>query len=80
MLSDLIMRRRTLTMPQVVETGNEDDEIRKAIGSNNEGRFGRFGGKYVPEILMASLNELQSQFNSILRDLEFQVIIKYVRT
>ncbi|KAG6691541.1 hypothetical protein I3842_10G068300 [Carya illinoinensis] len=71
-LSDLIMRRRTLTMPQVVETGNEDDEIRKAIGSNNEGRFGRFGGKYVPEILMASLNELQSQFNSILRDLEFQ--------
>ncbi|KAF5472827.1 hypothetical protein F2P56_009506 [Juglans regia] len=77
-LSDLILRTRrrrirTLTMPQVVETVDDEDhyEIRK-VGRNNEGRFGRFGGKYVPEILMSSLSELQSQFHFILSDPEFQ--------
>lgn len=37
------------------------------------GRFGRFGGKYVPETLMAALTELEAAFNSLATDHEFQV-------
>ncbi|XP_020591337.1 tryptophan synthase beta chain 1 [Phalaenopsis equestris] len=36
------------------------------------GRFGRFGGKYVPETLMHALTELESAFRSLSRDREFQ--------
>ncbi|XP_042060890.1 tryptophan synthase beta chain 1-like [Salvia splendens] len=36
------------------------------------GRFGRFGGKYVPETLMAALTELEAAFNSLATDHEFQ--------
>ncbi|XP_050215160.1 tryptophan synthase beta chain 2, chloroplastic-like isoform X2 [Mercurialis annua] len=36
------------------------------------GKFGRFGGKYVPETLIACLNELEAVFNTVLHDREFQ--------
>ncbi|KAF2285814.1 hypothetical protein GH714_008234 [Hevea brasiliensis] len=36
------------------------------------GRFGKFGGKYVPEILMHALSELESAFNSLKDDPDFQ--------
>lgn len=36
------------------------------------GRFGRFGGKYVPETLMAALTELEAAFESLATDHEFQ--------
>lgn len=38
------------------------------------GRFGRFGGKYVPETLMHALTELESAFRSLSKDEEFQVV------
>uniref|UniRef100_A0A2N9ITW1 Tryptophan synthase n=1 Tax=Fagus sylvatica TaxID=28930 RepID=A0A2N9ITW1_FAGSY len=59
--SSLIMRR-TLTKPQV-----ETDERQ-----GNNGRFGRFGGKYVPETLMTSLSKLETEFNLVLHDAKFQ--------
>jgi tryptophan synthase beta chain len=59
--SNLIIR--TLTKPQV-ETVERDV---------SKGRFGRFGGKYVPESLMTCMGELEAEFNSALRDTEFQV-------
>lgn len=37
------------------------------------GRFGKFGGKYVPETLMFALTELESAFRSLAYDDEFQV-------
>lgn len=37
------------------------------------GRFGKFGGKYVPETLMSALTELESAFYKLANDLEFQV-------
>ena len=36
------------------------------------GRFGRFGGKYVPETLMCALSELEDAFRSLLTDPSFQ--------
>lgn len=37
------------------------------------GRFGRFGGKYVPETLMHALTELEAAFYSLAGDQDFQV-------
>lgn len=64
--SSLILRK-TLTKPAVLET------VGRGIGTE---KFGRFGGKYVPEILIACLNEIEAEFNLVLRDAEFQVSIK----
>ncbi|KAJ4785693.1 Tryptophan synthase beta chain [Rhynchospora pubera] len=36
------------------------------------GRFGRFGGKYVPETLMHALSELETAFEALSKDSEFQ--------
>ncbi|EOA40339.1 hypothetical protein CARUB_v10009064mg [Capsella rubella] len=36
------------------------------------GKFGRFGGKFVPETLMSRLIELEDEFHCILSDHEFQ--------
>ncbi|KAG8386150.1 hypothetical protein BUALT_Bualt03G0119200 [Buddleja alternifolia] len=36
------------------------------------GRFGKFGGKYVPETLMHALTELEAAFNSLATDHDFQ--------
>lgn len=38
------------------------------------GRFGKFGGKYVPETLMHALSELEDAFRSLSTDQEFQVL------
>lgn len=37
------------------------------------GKFGRFGGKFVPETLITCLNLLELEFNSVLTDADFQV-------
>ena len=37
-----------------------------------EGRFGQFGGKYVPETLMTALDELETAYGEARRDPEFQ--------
>ncbi|CAA7388699.1 unnamed protein product [Spirodela intermedia] len=36
------------------------------------GRFGKFGGKYVPETLMHALSELEDAFRSLSKDANFQ--------
>ena len=38
------------------------------------GRFGKFGGKYVPETLMHALSQLEAAFYSLAADEEFQVL------
>lgn len=37
------------------------------------GKFGRFGGKFVPETLMSCLRDLEDEFQFVLSDHEFQV-------
>ncbi|MEM7726584.1 MAG: tryptophan synthase subunit beta [Cyanobacteria bacterium P01_A01_bin.45] len=39
---------------------------------DSQGRFGRFGGKYVPETLMPALAELESAYDKYRQDSEFQ--------
>ncbi|KAJ7946259.1 Tryptophan synthase [Quillaja saponaria] len=41
-------------------------------GKVTPGKFGRFGGKYVPELLMTCLTELENEFNFLLHDATFQ--------
>lgn len=37
------------------------------------GRFGRFGGKYVPETLISALAELEQAYHEAMNDPEFKV-------
>lgn len=46
---------------------NEATQIPDALG-----RFGRFGGKYVPETLMPALSELEAAFEKYCADSDFQ--------
>ncbi|XP_010458563.1 PREDICTED: tryptophan synthase beta chain 1-like [Camelina sativa] len=39
---------------------------------NVDGKFGRFGGKFVPETLMSRLKDLEEEFNFLLSDHKFQ--------
>lgn len=40
--------------------------------STSAGRFGKYGGKYVPELLMTSLSILEHEFHKALNDVNFQ--------
>ncbi|KAL2349514.1 hypothetical protein Fmac_003514 [Flemingia macrophylla] len=42
------------------------------IPTSDSGKFGRFGGKFVPETLVACLNQLELHFENALRDQLFQ--------
>lgn len=43
---------------------------------DSSGRFGRFGGRYVPETLMQALDELWIEYEAARRDPEFQAQLK----
>src|SRR5579859_4942154 len=45
---------------------------RAASPSNEPGRFGVYGGRYVPETLMAALEELEREYNKAKRDKKFR--------
>jgi tryptophan synthase len=50
---------------------DKDGAIARQLASMSAytpGRFGEFGGKFVPEILMACLEELENGFNAVLHD------------
>eukprot|EP00262_Sarcandra_glabra_P000642 TRINITY_DN1077_c0_g1_i1.p1 TRINITY_DN1077_c0_g1~~TRINITY_DN1077_c0_g1_i1.p1 ORF type:complete len:483 (+),score=75.46 TRINITY_DN1077_c0_g1_i1:37-1485(+) len=50
----------------------EDTESKIRQRPDSFGRFGKFGGKYVPETLMYALTELESAFRSLAGDEDFQ--------
>jgi tryptophan synthase beta chain len=45
---------------------------------DERGRFGQFGGRYVPETLMNALNELEEAYNQYTQDPEFQAELRYL--
>ena len=48
---------------------------------NTRGRFGEFGGRYVPETLIPALDELTEAYNQAANDLEFQAEFEhYLKT
>src|SRR5512146_1773628 len=42
------------------------------------GRFGPYGGRYVPETLMAALQELEQAYETARRDRRFQARLQYL--
>src|SRR5271155_5947231 len=46
--------------------------LRVAVPANEPGRFGVYGGRYVPETLMAALDELEREYERAKRDKKFQ--------
>jgi tryptophan synthase beta subunit len=55
------------------ETGRSRRRGQKPVaGSGRHGYFGEFGGRYVPELLMAALDELEKAYLSYRRDSRFQ--------
>ena len=58
----------TTPLPQNLQTSGDDAAQRP----DNLGRFGRFGGKYVPETLMPALSELEAAFFQYRSDSDFQ--------
>ncbi|KAL3820680.1 hypothetical protein ACJIZ3_006585 [Penstemon smallii] len=54
-----------------VPTRSEVDQTDDTLISTT-GKFGRFGGAFVPEILVTCLNKLVAEFSLILHDFEFQ--------
>ena len=53
--------------------------------TNSKGRFGRYGGQYVPETLMNAVNELEEAYNHYKDDPEFNkeltdLLNNYVRS
>ncbi|CAN6895781.1 hypothetical protein YC2023_100665 [Brassica napus] len=57
--------------PPLGSVPTRTDESQFLRGDGN-GRFGRFGGKFVPETLMSPLRDLEDEFNFVLNDHEFQ--------
>ena len=47
-------------------------KTRTAAKPSAEGRFGAYGGRYVPETLMAALEELEREYEKAKRDRKFQ--------
>ena len=48
------------------------DTYQHNVYPDERGRFGEFGGKFVPESLMSALTELETAYNASLHDTEFQ--------
>jgi tryptophan synthase beta chain len=44
------------------------------------GHFGRFGGRFAPEALMAALDDLTAEFDAAVQDPAFQAELKYLQT
>src|ERR671932_787563 len=44
------------------------------------GRFGKYGGKYIPETLVPAIEELESAYEKNKRDIEFQKELSYYLT
>ncbi|CAL5195168.1 unnamed protein product [Lathyrus oleraceus] len=50
----------------------ENEVIVETDSTNSAGKFGRFGGTFVPETLIMSLKQLESEFKNVLGDQLFQ--------
>ena len=44
---------------------------------NKQGRFGAYGGRYVPETLMPALLELEQEYSRVKKDRRFQSELAY---
>ncbi|KAJ4818671.1 Tryptophan synthase beta chain [Rhynchospora pubera] len=61
----------TTTIPETVPSLDQLKKYSQLLPDKN-GRFGRFGGKYVPETLIYALGQLEIAFKTLSVDAEFQ--------
>ncbi|XP_042500459.1 tryptophan synthase beta chain 1-like [Macadamia integrifolia] len=61
-----------MTRESVLQVEEKEQKWNNFQRPDSFGRFGKFGGKYVPETLMHALTELESAFKSLSGDEEFQ--------
>jgi tryptophan synthase beta chain len=54
----------------------DDQELKKLSEWPQEGRFGPFGGRYVPEILVPALSELEAAYEEAQKDQKFQAELR----
>ena len=68
------MAERARAQPSSSQASLHQDEreLKKLSEWPQEGRFGPFGGRYVPEILVPALSELEAAYNDAQKDLKFQ--------
>ncbi|GMP75393.1 hypothetical protein CsSME_00032503 [Camellia sinensis var. sinensis] len=48
----------------------------RKVGST--GKFGKYGGRFVPETLITCLDKLEAEFNLVMHDAEFQVCHHFI--
>ena len=54
------------------------EQIQSSVSMPNAaGRFGEFGGRFVPETLMPALLELEEAYNHFKNDPDFQAELKH---
>src|SRR5712672_4144808 len=64
-----------VALKKKIAVAKKGDSVTKAIANGARplpGRFGAYGGRYVPETLMAALEELESAYEKAKRDKKFQ--------
>ncbi|XAR53774.1 Tryptophan synthase [Bertholletia excelsa] len=68
---------RVLGLPPLVSTKTLPRRLLEAEKQRDDiaGKFGKYGGMFVPETLIASLNKLDAEFNLVLHDPEFQTTL-----
>lgn len=59
-------------LPPVVDRTKIIDKVYSPDVPNAEGRFGRFGGRYVPETIMGNLEDLEIGYNEVKDDPVFR--------
>lgn len=60
-----------------MDSRNENGSLAELPRPDSFGRFGKYGGKYVPETLMHALTELETAFHALAHDDDFQVLAKW---
>jgi tryptophan synthase beta chain len=65
-------------LPRERGRGNEDSKRAMEKMPDARGRFGRYGGQYIPETLMAAVEELAAAFDAAQKDVTFAREFEYL--
>lgn len=60
-----------------MEAMNAMNAEKQTNGVENDGYFGRFGGKFIPEVLLPAVNELQEAYLAARNDAGFQSVLRH---